>query len=321
MPAPTSCDWSRRDHTTSRLVPEPRCRRDASLVGRPAVDGARAPHRLGRARAAHRSLPALPRSTRPRSRRPPPCSSAAGSRARSAGSGSRCSRPRWRRPLPRRPRPYAGGTFVPQPHAAADSAGTPQPYGHGRCPALRLRRHAALRRRGADVRQPRAGPGRGRGVRRDRRRPAWWRYRQRAQADPDRARLRPERLVRRPPDHGRARRRGGDVDLRDGGRAPRVDRQQGLTTVLAGGDVRGRRRDVQRAGELLVEQLPVDRLVDHRHLPDGEPERTPASRASAGFLLLLGIFPVVGVALLVFGIRGLVVGSSSIGSGLRRLRS
>ena len=43
--------------------------------------------------------------------------------------------------------------------------------------------------------------------------------------------------------------------------------------------------------------------------------------ASAGFLLLLGIFPVVGVALLVFGIRGLVVGSSSIRSGLRRLRS
>ena len=43
--------------------------------------------------------------------------------------------------------------------------------------------------------------------------------------------------------------------------------------------------------------------------------------ASAGMMLLLGIFPVVGVALLVFGIRGLVVGSSSITSGLRRLRS
>ncbi|MDQ0375580.1 hypothetical protein J2X26_003918 [Cellulomonas humilata] len=43
--------------------------------------------------------------------------------------------------------------------------------------------------------------------------------------------------------------------------------------------------------------------------------------ASAGMMLLLGIFPVVGVALLVLGIRGLVVGSSSITSGLRRLRS
>ena len=42
---------------------------------------------------------------------------------------------------------------------------------------------------------------------------------------------------------------------------------------------------------------------------------------SAGFLLLLGLFPVVGVVLLVVGIRGLVLGSSSIGSGLRRLRS
>ncbi|WP_157453961.1 DUF3592 domain-containing protein [Cellulomonas sp. Root485] len=42
---------------------------------------------------------------------------------------------------------------------------------------------------------------------------------------------------------------------------------------------------------------------------------------SVGFLLLLGIFPVIGVALLVLGIRGLVVGSSSITSGLRRLRS
>ena len=43
--------------------------------------------------------------------------------------------------------------------------------------------------------------------------------------------------------------------------------------------------------------------------------------ASVGMMLLLGIFPVVGVALLVLGIRGLVVGSSSITSGLRRLRS
>ena len=42
---------------------------------------------------------------------------------------------------------------------------------------------------------------------------------------------------------------------------------------------------------------------------------------SAGFLLLLGLFPVVGIVLLVVGIRGLMVGSSSIGSGLRRLRS
>lgn len=42
---------------------------------------------------------------------------------------------------------------------------------------------------------------------------------------------------------------------------------------------------------------------------------------SAGMLMLLGIFPVIGVALVVVGIRALVVGSSSIWSGLRRLRS
>lgn len=42
---------------------------------------------------------------------------------------------------------------------------------------------------------------------------------------------------------------------------------------------------------------------------------------SLGILMLLAVFPVAGLVLVVFGIRGIITGSSSILSGLRRLRS
>ena len=254
-------------------------------MGRSAVDGPRATRRVGRTRAAPApEPPALPPEYAAAFEATSALQQRGGFAGAIGGLGQQFLSTALAQAAPAQPGP-APPARSSRSRTPRGRRRTPQPYGRPaarhpavrprRCPALRLRQRVPVRRRDTDVRQPRAGPGCGRGVRRDRRRPAWRRRRQRAQADPDRARLRPERLVRRPPDHERARRCGGDDDVRDGGRPPRVDGQQGLTTVLAGGDVRGRRRDVQRAGELLVEQLPVDRLVDHGHLPDGEPERRP----------------------------------------------